>query len=106
MKLFFSIIGCVMLFFISISVLSYYGYASFAFFAPKYEGVRRDVMIQSRAYSEASTREMYRFKLQYQQAHTDDERATIAAFALHESQAFDRTRLPLDLQAFIAQLGG
>lgn len=77
---------------------------SYSFWAPKYEGVRRDVMIQSRAYSEASTREMYRFKLQYVQAKSDDERNTIKAFALHEATSFDRDRLPLDLQAFLIEL--
>jgi hypothetical protein len=86
--------------------LNYFGYASFSFFAPKYEAVRRDVMIQSRAYSEATTREIYRLKLQFQQAKTDDERATIAAMARHESQSFDRARLPADLRLFIDQIGG
>lgn len=82
------------------------GLANFAFFAPRYEAVRRDVMIQSRAYSEATTREFYRLKLQYQQAKSDDERSTIRAMALHEAEAFDRDRLPPDLQLFITQLGG
>lgn len=81
------------------------GLVSFSFFAPRYEAVRRDVMIESRAYSEATTREMYRFKLQYQQAGSDAERSTIRAMALHEAQAFDPKRLPTDLQLFLAQLG-
>ena len=57
--------------------LRYAGYLQFAFFAPLQEAVRRDVMIESRAYSEATTREMYRLKLQHMQAKSDDERATI-----------------------------
>ena len=84
--------------------LNYLGFLGTAFFAPRYEGVRRDVMIQSRAYSEATTREMYHLKLQYQQAKTDDERSTIRAMALHEAQGFDRQRLPEDLQVFVSQL--
>ena len=86
--------------------LNYFGYAQFAFFAPKYEAVRRDQMIESRAYSEATTRQMYNLKLQYQQAKSDDERATIRAMALHESAAFDKARLPIDLRVFLDQLGG
>jgi hypothetical protein len=86
--------------------IAFGGFYLYAYFAPKYEGVRRDVMIQSRAYSEGQTREIYRLKLQYQQAQSDDERATIRAMALHEASAFDRSRLPLDLQSFIIQLGG
>lgn len=75
-------------------------------FAPQYEAVRRDVMIESRAYSEATTREMYRFKRQYQQAKSDDEKATIKALALHEAEAFDRSRLPADLRAWLNEIGG
>lgn len=86
--------------------LNYLGFMQTAFFAPKYEAVRRDTMIESRAYSEATTRQMYRLKLQWQQAATPDEKATIRAMALHEAQAFDKSRLPVDLQTFITQLGG
>jgi hypothetical protein len=86
--------------------LSIGGYYLYAFLAPKYESTRRDVMLESRAYSEGQTREIYRLKLQYQQAKSDDERATIRAMALHEASAFDRSRLPLDPQSFIQQLGG
>lgn len=89
-----------------IAGLNYFGYMQFAFFAPKYEAVRRDVMIESRAYSEATTRQMYNLKLQYQQAKTEDEKATIRAMTLHEAQAFDRARLPVELRIFIEQLGG
>ncbi len=85
--------------------INLYAYGSFALFAPRYEAVRRDVMIQSRAYSEATTRELYRLKLQYQKAANDDQKATIKAMALHEAQSFDRDRLPSDLQLFITQLG-
>jgi hypothetical protein len=84
--------------------LNYAGYLGTAFFAPKYEAVRRDTMIQSRAYSEASAREMYRFRREYQAAATDEQRAAVRAFALHEADGMDRSLLPADLQAFIATL--
>lgn len=80
------------------------GFASFAFWAPKYEGVRRDVVVQSRANTEGTFREMYRLKLQYQRATTQEEKNTIKAFTLHEVQSFDRARLPADIKDFIAQL--
>lgn len=86
--------------------LSIGGYHLYAYLAPKYEATRRDVMLESRAYSEGQMREIYRLKLQYQQVKDDDERATIRAMAMHEASAFDRSRLPFDLQSFIQQLGG
>lgn len=75
-----------------------------AYFAPKYEAVRRDTMIESRAYSEATTRRLYDLRRQYTQASTDDEKAAIKALALHEANAFDHNRLPPDLRLFLAQL--
>ncbi len=86
--------------------LRYVAMEQFGFFAPKYEAIRRDVMIESRAYSEATTRRMYELKLQYETSPNDDAKATIRAMALHEAHAFDKARLPRDLQIFITQIGG
>ncbi len=106
MKTALAILGGVAAFVALIFGLNFLGFAQFAFFAPKYESVRRDTMIESRAYSEATTRRMYDLKLQWQKAATADEKATIRAMALHEARAFDIERLPRDLQLFINQLGG
>lgn len=76
----------------------------YRYFAPKYEGVRRDVMIESRAYSEATTRRLYDLQRQMAQAKSDDEKAAIRAMARHEVQAFDATRLPADLRNFVQQV--
>lgn len=86
--------------------VNYFAYGSFSFFAPKYEAVRRDVMIESRAYQEGTIRRIYELRLQYEQAQDDSARATIRQIVLHETRAFDRARLPRDLQAFIKQMGG
>jgi hypothetical protein len=86
--------------------LNYFGYVSFAFWAPKYEAVRRNQMIESRSYTEGSIRELYTLQRQYQIAKTDDERATLAAAARHEFSIFPKERLPGDLQAFLTQIGG
>lgn len=85
--------------------INYAAYGSFNFFAPKYEATRRDVMIESRAYSEATMREMYRLKIQYESS-DDIQKATIRAMIIHEAQALDKSRLPVDLRNFIVSLGG
>lgn len=84
--------------------LNYFGYMNVAFFAPKYEGVRRDVMIESRYYSEATIRELYRMKRQYASAQTQAERDTIRAAALHEFSIFPEDRLPVDLRAWFSAI--
>lgn len=86
--------------------LRYFGYASFSFFAPKFEAVRRDQMIESRSYTEGTIRELYTLQRQYQAAKTDDEKAIIAATARHEFSIFPQERLPGDLRTFMAQIGG
>jgi hypothetical protein len=106
MKTIFSIVGCIALFFVAIFALNYFGYANFAYFAPKYEAVRRDQMIESRAYTEGTIRELYTLKRQYDTAKTDDERATLSAAARHEFSIFPKERLPGDLLAFMTQVGG
>lgn len=106
MKTFFGILGAVALFFIAIFALNLFGYANFAFFAPKYEAVRRDQMIESRSYSEGTIRELYTLQRQYQSAKTDEERLTISAAARHEFSIFPKERLPGDLLAFMSQIGG
>lgn len=76
----------------------------YRYFAPKYEGVRRDVMIESRAYTEATTRRLYDLQRQLTQAKSDDEKAAIRAMARHEVRAFDVSRLPPDLRSFAQQV--
>ena len=88
----------------SVVGLNFLRYGVISFFAPKYEAVRRDVMIESRYYSEATVRELYRLKRQYDSAATDEARATIRATALHEFSIFPEDRLPTDLRVWFAQL--
>lgn len=80
--------------------LSIGGYYLYAFLAPKYESTRRDVVLQSRAYSEGETRNLYRLKIQFDQATEAAVQQTIRLAAQHECEAVDRSRLPADLAAF------
>ncbi len=105
MKVVLAIIGAVALFAVAIFGLNALGFGVFAFFAPKYEAVRRDQMIESRAYSEGTVRELYTLQRQYRDAKTDPERETIAAAARHEFTIYPKDRLPLDLRDFMAQVG-
>jgi hypothetical protein len=84
--------------------LRYLGYLNTAFFAPRNEAIRRDVMIESRAYSEATVREMYNFQRQYLAATTDEQRNAIKASARHAASGYGVNRLPADLQVFVRQL--
>lgn len=89
-----------------IAGLSIGAYHLYAYLAPQYEATRRDVMIESRSYTEGAIRELYTMQRQYQTAKTDTERETIAAAARHEFLIFPKERLPADLQHFMDQIGG
>lgn len=80
--------------------MSYLSYLGYAFFAPKYEAVRRDTQIESRAYSEGMVRRLYDLKRQYEAAATPEAKATIVAAARHEYSIFPRDRMPPELGAW------
>ena len=80
------------------------GYYGNEFFLPWGESIRRDVMIESRAYSEATVRELYRLKRQYEATNDPAVRTTIAAAARHEFEIFPEERLPADLQIWMRQI--
>ena len=98
-------LGVVVLIIAGITGASIGSYYLYAFLAPKYESTRRDVMLQSRAYSEGQTRSLYRLKMQFESAPSPDARQTILLAARHECQAMDRSRLPADLSAFCNPMG-
>jgi hypothetical protein len=105
MKIALAIILGIPLFFAAIFGLNYYAYGTYNFFAPKYEATRRDVMLQSRAYSEGETRNLYRLKIQSDAAPTPEARQTLVLAARHECEALDRSRLPADLASFCNPMG-
>ena len=106
MRVALNVISAAILFVAVVFALNYMGFSMFQFFGPKYEAVKRDIMINSRAYNEGTIRELYTMQRQYQQAKTDAERDTIAAAARHEFFIFPKERLPADLLAFMGQVGG
>ena len=105
MKIALALILGVPLFLGGIFGLSYFGYWQYGFFAPRYEAVRRNQMLQSRAYSEGETHNLYRLKIQYEEAPSPEAKQTIVLAARHECEAMDRSRLPADLSAFCNPMG-
>lgn len=85
---------------ICLAALSLGSWALYAWLAPKYESTRREVMLQSRAYHEGEMRNLYRLKMQFEQAPSDDEKHTIQLAARHECEAVDPSQLPPDLKEF------
>lgn len=100
MKFFGAALGALLILSAIVGLGSVGGYYLYAYLAPKYESTRRDVMLQSRAYSEGETRNLYRLKVQFENATAPEAKQTIRLAAQHECEALDRSRLPIDLQSF------
>jgi hypothetical protein len=101
----FGVLGIVTLIIGAFTGMSIGGYYLYAFLAPKYETTRREVMVNSRAYAEGETRNLYRLKIQFEAAPSPEAKQTIQLAARHECEAFDRSRLPSDLSAFCNPMG-
>ena len=74
-------------------------------FAPKYEGVRRQVFEQSKAYNQGMIQELQNMQFEYVQADQGHKDA-LASIILHRAADYDVNRLPADLREFIEKLKG
>jgi hypothetical protein len=77
----------------------------YRYFAPRYESARRATFEESRAYNEGMAQDLWRMQAEYAQA-PFDKRPQLRKIALHRVAGYDASRLPPDLQTFIAELRG
>lgn len=74
------------------------------FFAPKYEQVRRDVYEESWSYNRGKVEHLNRLRLEYVASDNKNHKAVLRQVILNEVAAYDRDRLPDDLQAFVREI--
>lgn len=72
-------------------------------FAPQYEGVRRQVFEQSKAYNTGMIQELQNMRLEYNKA-TPEHRLALRSIILHRSADFPPEKMPSDLRSFIENL--
>jgi len=74
-------------------------------FAPKYEGVRREVFENTKSYNQAAIQELQNMQFQYVQA-GDTQKATLADIILRRAADYnmDDPKVPSDLRSFVAGL--
>lgn len=90
-------------FFLLIAGLNYFGWASFNYFAPKYENTRNETFKQSAAYNDGMIRDLEEIQMQYQQA-TPSGRDALRALALHRFSVYPVERMTPDQRNFYNQL--
>mgnify|MGYP001573481623 CR=1 FL=1 len=75
----------------------------YQYFAPKFEGVRRQVFEETKSYNQGMIQELENMQFQYEQA-DDKHKPALAKIILHRAADYDEARLPLHLRTFINSL--
>lgn len=83
--------------------LNYASWASFNYFAPKYENTRNETFKQSAAYNDGMVRDLEEIQLQYQQA-TPAGKDSLRALAMHRFEVYPVERMTPDQRNFYSQL--
>ena len=85
--------------------LNAFGLASFGFFAPKYEQVRRTTFEQSQAYVEGQRRDIQNLRMDWLEA-TGDRKAAIRSVALQRINGLPSAAMTPEVERFRAELMG
>lgn len=83
--------------------LTYVDWASYNFFAPKYENTRRQVFEQSNAYKAGMIRDLENLQMEYQRADSNQKDA-LRSIILHRFSVYSEDSMPANLRAFYHQL--
>lgn len=74
------------------------------FFGPKFEQVRRDIYEESWSYNRGKVEHLNRLRLEYLNSENEGHKSALRSVILNEVAAFDRDRLPADLQQFVRRI--
>lgn len=81
--------------------------AIYRFWAPKMENARREVFENTQSYVQGKTEYLSRLRFQYQTAEAGSaQQAAIRSLVVSEASTVDNSKLPVDIQAFVAQMKG
>ena len=103
MKILGTIILSAVLFLLLVTGLNYFGYINTAFYAPKYEDIRRTTFEHSRAFNEGMIRDLENLKMEYMGAN-ETQKIGLRAAIIHRFEVYPQETLPADLQTFYNQL--
>jgi len=98
-------IGLALLFVFIVFLLIEGSFLLYQHYAPKYEGVRRQVFEQTKSYSQGMIQELENMQFEYQQA-KPQERQALRSIILHRAADYPTERMPSDLRRFITDLKG
>ena len=83
--------------------LSYLGYKSYEYFAPKYRAVDNQVFKQSEQYNDGMIRDLENLQIEYINADADKKQA-LRAIVLHRFSVYPEEKMPPNLRNFYNSL--
>jgi hypothetical protein len=83
--------------------ISYFGYQSYKFFAPKYRAVDNQVFKESEQYNDGMIRDLENLQLEYINA-TPEGKQSLRAIVLHRFSVYPEDRMPPNLRNFYNDL--
>jgi len=87
----------------AIFALSFLGYKSYEFFAPKYRAVDNQVFKQSEQYNDGMIRDLENLQLEYIKA-TAEQKDALRAITLHRFSVYPEDKMPPNLRNFYNDL--
>lgn len=74
------------------------------FIAVKQENIRREAFEATRSFNEGKIQELSRYRLQYIQSDSPEEKRAIASTVRHNFAAYDRSSLSPELKLFLEEI--
>lgn len=100
-------VGIGILVFVALTVIGFAfqgtNFFMYKFWAPKYEGARREVFEQTKSYQQGMIQDLRKSQEEFVQADPEQQRA-LATVILHRVADFPEEDLPSDLRVFLADL--
>lgn len=97
------IIGAVIAALAVVAGISFIGYYSYSFFAPKYRAVDNQVFKESEQYNDGMIRDLESLQMEYINADKEHKDA-LRAIVLHRFSVYPEDRMPANLRNFYDQL--
>jgi hypothetical protein len=104
MKNIFLLILCFVGFLLLIAGLDYSGLMWQSFIGPKRQNIRRQIFEQTKSYNEGKTQDLIRYRMEYLQAKTSEEKEVIASTIRHMLADYDEYKLPVELRQFLTKI--
>ena len=84
-------------------VVTFGGYWSYSYFAPKYRAIDNQVFKESEQYNDGMIRDLENLQMEYIKASVD-QKAALKSIIIHRFSVYDQNRLPPNLWAFYQDL--